>query len=166
MREPLKDKERLVHIVEAIDNVFRYTEGKSFEDMEKDDMMCYAVVYNILSVGEAAYHLSKMFRTKHPDTDWDTIIKMRNVLAHDYYKLKIQTVWEVVQHDLLPLKEQVNRYLTETDWDEWSKNEVVVIESVVHKSLIQTATRMKQKGYSDKEISSITGLSSEEISNL
>lgn len=150
----------------AADNVARYTEGKTFNDMQADDMMCYAVVYNIMSIGEAAYHLSKAFRKEHPETEWDIIVKMRNVLAHDYYKLKIQTVWEVVQSNIPPLREQIARYISETDWDEWEKNDVVIKETAVHKSLIQTALRMKNDGVDAKQISRYTGLPIDEIDAL
>ena len=87
--------------------------------MLADDMMCYAVVYNILAIGEAAYHLTKAFKREHPETEWEGIMRMSNVLAHDYFKLKLQTVWEVLEHDLHPLREQVARYLDEVDWEKW-----------------------------------------------
>lgn len=54
MREPLKDRERLQHILAAIERVNRYVKGKSFDDLLKDDMMYYAVVKNIEMMGEAA----------------------------------------------------------------------------------------------------------------
>ena len=166
MREPLKDRVRLEHIVASADNIMRYTKGKNYEDLLVDDMMCYAVVYNILAIGEAAYHLTKTFQKEHPETQWDSIMKMRNVLAHDYYKLKIQIVWEVIQHDLQPLREQVIRYLSETDWEEWENNEVAIFETATHKELVQTARRMKKDGMSDKLISRYTGLTVEEIETL
>ena len=109
MREPIKDRIRLEHIAEAANNISRYTSGKTYDDLLADDMMCYAVVYNILAIGEATYHLTRAFQQEHPETEWEDIMRMRNVLAHDYYKLKLQTVWEVVQHDLPPLREQVAR---------------------------------------------------------
>ena len=166
MREPLKDRIRLEHIAEAANNIARYTEGKTYDDLLSDDMMCYAVVYNILAIGEATYHLTKSFRVEHSETPWEVIIKMRNVLAHDYYKLKTQTVWEVVQHDIPPLRQQVVRYLEEVNWEEWEKNEVVIVESAVHKNLVQTARRMKKDGMDDRQISRYTGLSIEEIDAL
>ena len=129
-------------------------------------MMSYAVVYNILIIGEAANRLTKAFQAEHPETQWAEIMKMRNVLAHDYYKLKLQTVWEVVTNDLQPLHEQIANYLSNVDWDEWEKNEVVIRETAVHKSLMQTASRMKQRGYDLSEISKITGLKIEEIETL
>ena len=166
MREPLRDRERLEHIIAAADNIARYAEGKTYDDLQANDMMGYAVVYNILAIGEAAYKLTNAFRRTHPETQWNDIMLMRNVLAHDYYKLKLQTVWEVVQHDLPILREQVTRYLAETDWDEWEKNVVVVKETAAHKNLIQTATRMKRRGYDTDEICKITGLPREEIERL
>lgn len=166
MREPLKDRIRLEHIAEAANNITRYTEGKSYDDLMSDDMMCYAVVYNILAIGEAAYHLTKAFRTDHPETPWEVIIKMRNVLAHDYYKLKTQTVWEVVQNDIPPLRQQVIRYLKEVNWEEWEKNDVAIVESAVHKNIVQTARRMKKDGMDSRQISRYTGLSVEEIDIL
>ena len=166
MREPIKDRIRLEHIAAAAANIARYTEGKTYNDLLTDDMMCYAVVYNILSVGEAAYHLTKAFQREHPETPWEDIMKMRNILAHDYYKLKLQTVWEVVQHDLPPLRKQIIRYLAETDWDKWENNLVVVHETAAHKSLVQAAGRMKLRGYDIDEICKITGLPREEIESI
>ena len=60
----------------------------------------------------------------------------------------------------------MTRYLAETDWDEWENNVVVVKETAVHKNLVQTATRMKQRGYDTDEICKITGLPREEIDAL
>ena len=34
MREPLKDRERLEHILKSADNVLRYTEGKTFDNLK------------------------------------------------------------------------------------------------------------------------------------
>ena len=72
----------------------------------------------------------------------------------------------VIEDNLSPLREQVTRYLSETNWEEWEKNEQVIYESAVHKNLIQTATRMKSLGYETNEICKITGLSRDEIEGL
>ena len=51
MRELLRDKERLQHILEAIDRIIRYTSNKTYDDLVNDDMMYYAVVKNIEIIG-------------------------------------------------------------------------------------------------------------------
>ena len=91
---------------------------------------------------------------------------MRNILVHDYYKIRLNEVWKVVKEDLQQLREQVARSIAETDWEEWEKNEVVVVESAVHKNMVQTARRMKQRGYDTDEICKIMGLPREEIEAL
>ena len=93
-------------------------------------------------------------------------MSMRNILVHDYYKIKESQIRYVIEDDLTPLLEQVIRYLNETDWSEWEQNEQAKAETAVHKSLMQTAWRMKNKGYEVKEIMSITGLTEEEIEGL
>ena len=91
---------------------------------------------------------------------------MRHVLIHDYYQIDEDAVFYVIEDNLKPLRQQVARYLTETDWDEWEKNAVVIKETAVHKNLIQTAERMKKRGYDTDEICKITGLNRDEIENL
>ena len=126
-------------------------------------MNFYGIVKNIEIIGEAAYKLTKAFRIEHPETPWDDIIKMRHILIHDYFQIDEEAVIYVIEDNLHPLREQVARYLAETNWEEWEKNEVVITESATHKTLIQTATRMKSRGYGLDEICKITGLGRDEI---
>ena len=163
MREPVKDRDRLEHIIEAIDRVLGFADGKTIEQLEADNLKYYGIVKNIEIIGEAAYMLTKAFRQLHPETPWEFIAKMRHVLVHDYYQINTKEVYKVIRDDLHPLREQVTRYLAETDWDEWEKNEVAISESATHKALIQMATRMKSRGYDVDEICKITGLSRDEI---
>ena len=153
MRETVRDRERLEHILEAIDIILTYTVGKSKEELTSDKIRFYGLVKNIEIVS-------------HPDTPWDKIMKMRHVLIHDYYMIDEDTVYYVIEDDLQPLREQVTRYLADTDWEEWEKNEVVIQESTAYKTLMQTAQRMKKDGLPIKQISRYTGLTAEEIEGL
>ena len=125
MREPLKDKERLLHMIAAIDRILRYTEGKSYEDLVNDDMMYYAVVKNIEIIGEAANMLTTEFQTTHPDTPWKMVKGMRNYIVHEYFQIDDVVVWDVVTNNLLPLKQQLQSYLNSTDWEQWISQNVL-----------------------------------------
>ena len=166
MRENVRDRDRLEHIVEAITNILDFADGKTKEELEADKLRYYGIVKNIEIIGEASYKLTRAFCNQHPETPWEFIAKMRHVLIHDYYQIEPREVWKVIQDDLHPLRDQVAHYLAETDWDEWEKNAVVIKETAVHKNLVQTATRMKQRGYDTDEICKITGLPREEIDRL
>ncbi len=113
MRERIKDKDRLVHIIECIKHVNDFLRGKSFEEM-KADIMCYhAVVYNIMIIGEAANLLTREFRAEHPQTPWRDIVDMRNVLVHGYFTTSPLFIWETYTNDLPLLQEQINKYIEE-----------------------------------------------------
>jgi len=50
-----------VHIIEAIDNLFEFTNGISFEQYQRNKVLRFAVIKNLEIIGEAAYLLSKKF---------------------------------------------------------------------------------------------------------
>ena len=55
MREPLKDKGRLEHILASIERIERFMTGMTFDDLRKDEVTYYAVVKCIEIIGEASY---------------------------------------------------------------------------------------------------------------
>jgi uncharacterized protein with HEPN domain len=113
MREPLRDKERLEHMLAAAERVIRYTSGKSFENLKVDDMMYYAVVKNIEIIGEAANLLSSEFVDSHPATPWKQVRGMRNYIVHEYFQIDDVVVWGVVTEDIPVLRQQIIDYLDE-----------------------------------------------------
>ena len=166
MRETINDRNRLEHIIQAIDRILSFADGKSQDDLVADDLIYYGIVKNIEIIGEAANKLSRIFCNTYSDTPWAVISKMRHVLVHDYYQIDSNEIWKVIQEDIQPLREQVVRYLNDIDWDAWEKNEQVITETAAHKTLVQTAQRMKLRGYDVNEICKITGLSRDEIESL
>lgn len=113
MRERIRDLDRLNHILECIENVMNYLEGKSFEEMKGDRMCFHAVVYNIMVIGEAANMLTKEFRSSHEEVPWRDIIDMRNVLVHGYYVASPLFVWETYTDNLPEFKMQIEGFIAE-----------------------------------------------------
>lgn len=113
MREVLRDPGRLEQMLTNIDNAIRfYNDNRSIDFTEKD-LVFYALVKAVEIVGEAAYMLTDEFRRNHPDTPWRKIVGMRHILVHGYYQICKDDLLEVVQNDLPPLRQQIERYLKE-----------------------------------------------------
>lgn len=124
MREPAKDKGRLDHILECINNIFEFAEGKTFEQIEGDKMCYFAIVYQLVIIGEAANMLTKEFREARPQTPWREIVNMRNFIVHGYNVVDKNEVWSVIQDDLMPLKQQIEEYIEELSFtDEHLKDD-------------------------------------------
>lgn len=113
MRERIRDKSRLEHILQAIERIRRYTKGKTFDDFIADDMMYYAVVKNIEIIGEASNMLTEEFRNTHPDTPWKLVNGMRNYIVHEYFQVDNNVVCDVITGDLPFLEKQIIEYITE-----------------------------------------------------
>ena len=120
MRERIKDYDRLLHIMEAIANVFEFMEGKTVDDLTNDKLLFYGVVKNVEIIGEAAYMLTNEFKGQHPATPWIDIVGMRHVLVHGYYTASPLFIWDTYKNDLDVLRHQIESYISELqnhrDW--------------------------------------------------
>lgn len=122
MREKARDKGRLENIIEYSNNVSTLIEGYSMDAFLADKRTYYAVIKNVEIVGEAAYMLSKAFKELHPETPWSIVQGMRHVLVHDYANIDETELYNTAVNDIPVLRSQVERYLSETDWQEWENN--------------------------------------------
>ena len=113
MRERIKDHDRLLHIMEAIANVFEFMEGKTVDDLTNDKLLFYGVVKNVEIIGEAAYMLTNEFKGQHPATPWIDIVGMRHVLVHGYYTASPLFIWDTYKNDLDVLRHQIESYISE-----------------------------------------------------
>ncbi len=104
------DRERLLDIKEAIENVQKYA-SRGRDAFRKDELIQTWVLHHIQILGEAAARLSDEFQEKHSDIPWFKIIGMRNILVHDYFGIDIDAVWSVVENDLPVLSEQIGRLI-------------------------------------------------------
>jgi uncharacterized protein with HEPN domain len=107
MREKIRDKGRLEHILNAITNAIEFTKDVTYENFLNNKILFFAVVKNIEIIGEASYKLSKELKIANTLIDWEAIIGLRHVLVHGYYHISEERVWKIIQKDLLPLKEQI-----------------------------------------------------------
>ena len=68
--------------------------------------------------------LSSAFKEAHQEVAWRDIAGMRNFLVHEYFRVDSDTVWAVIHSEIVELKEQVSRFLSDTDWEKWEQNNV------------------------------------------
>lgn len=118
MREALRDPERLKHMMEAISNVREFSEGMTEEKLLNDKLHFYAIVKNLEIIGEAAYKLTKDFKSSHTEVPWRNIEGLRHVLVHDYYRISVKELWLVVQKDLDLLETQIQSLIDESRHEE------------------------------------------------
>ena len=165
MRERARDKGRLEDILEYSSNVTMLIEGYTLEELIADKRTYYSVVKNVEVVGEAAFMLTKAFKKEHPATPWKLVQGMRHVLVHDYATIDNRELYKTAVNDMVPLRQQVERYLAETDWNKWASIPDD-FDDIEEKEMIKVARRMKADGLAFDMIVKYTGLTVEEIEAL
>ena len=168
MREHSRDRGRLEDILKYAQNVEQIISGVSYEQFVADIRIYYSVMKNVEVIGEAANMLTRHFREEHCELPWRLIISMRNVLVHGYAQVSDADLWQTATNDIKPLSEQVQRYLDEIDWQQWALGEdpYTEIDNAGYKQAVESAQRMKTKGYPVADIVEITSLTAEEIERL
>lgn len=98
----------LYHIKESIEAIESYLKENP-EALISNRMVQKAVLYELVTIGEAANNLSDKLKAMHPEVPWRDIVDFRNVLAHHYWAISLEIVGKIIKdEDKLPtLKRQV-----------------------------------------------------------
>ena len=112
--DPLRVRDYLEHIAEAIANIQDYIAGMNAAAFMSDRKTQDAVVRNFEVIGEACNNVIKhhpQFAASHPDIPWNFAYEMRNALAHGYFKIDQGIVWRTIETDLPGLSKAVHAAL-------------------------------------------------------
>ena len=93
--------------------VLRYTEGMTCEDFIRDERTYDAVVRNLQIIGEVVKNVPMEFRDKYKQIEWRKIAGLRDILAHAYFSLEDEILWDVVENKVPILIEQIREILLE-----------------------------------------------------
>lgn len=108
MREEIRDRERIRHILDAIEMLERARVEHTKQDLIDDPIIFYGFSRGLEIIGEAVYMLTKEFKALYPQIPWRDIERFRHVIVHGYYKVNPNIVWGVIESDIDSLKEQIS----------------------------------------------------------
>jgi len=105
-----KDQHCIESIIEAIDRIIEYTAGiKSADDFNNDYRNFDATMMNFVVIGEMVDKISDELKTKHPEIEWIKIKGFRNIVAHDYFGIDAEEVWQIIKNKIPALKSDLKR---------------------------------------------------------
>ncbi len=97
-------------ILQACEDILNFTQAMhSADELQNDRRTFLAVIHSIEIIGEAARQTPKSFKEKHPEIPWRETIGLRNVIAHEYFGLDNEIIWDVIQTQIPKLAKQLRQ---------------------------------------------------------
>lgn len=107
----------VIDILNAISDIEEFCENQSFEQFAQDKKTQAAVIQKLTVIGEASNRISKELRDKHPEVEWNRIIRSRHILVHEYDMINLEVIWRVYQVYLPELKKSLDQILQSSSND-------------------------------------------------
>lgn len=108
MRDPLL---LLEDILECAEKISAYVEKVEKPSFMENGMLQDAVIRNLEIIGEASKGLPEAFRDQHDDIQWRKISALRNILAHAYFGIDNEIVWDLAIKEIPLLRNRVRKIL-------------------------------------------------------
>ena len=70
---------------------------------------------NLQILAESTQRLSHSLRELHPEVDWRSISGFRNVAVHEYLRIDVVRIWDIMEQDNPLLEQQIERIMSEMD---------------------------------------------------
>jgi uncharacterized protein with HEPN domain len=94
------DLARLVDIWLACRDVQEFASGVTEEQYRRDRKLQKALCMSLEIIGEAARAVSAEFKAKHPGVPWTEMTGLRHRIVHEYFRLDLDVIWEIVRADV------------------------------------------------------------------
>ena len=98
----------LADMQDASSKVVEFADGLSYEAFSSHGMAYHAIVRLMEIIGEAAKNIPDEVRERHLEVEWRRIGRARDLMAHHYFGLEDETLWEMVQQHVPELLAQLS----------------------------------------------------------
>jgi uncharacterized protein with HEPN domain len=110
MTRPQRD--RLRDIKDAITAIREYLTSAEHDPAQRDGILLHdALLFQFVIIGEAVKHLAPETRDAAPEIPWANIAGLRDLIAHECFRIDIARILEIVRRDLPPLEHAIDRLL-------------------------------------------------------
>ena len=107
----------LEDILQAIKKIEKYTNGLNCERFRSDEKSVDAVIRNLEIIGEASKNITSELKNKFPQIPWKKMMGLRNIVAHEYFSIDLNIIWEIASKNLPEVKPRIERILKKETGD-------------------------------------------------
>ena len=101
----------IADIIKSCDSIVEYVNGHTFESFSDDNLVIDAVARNLEIIGEAVKNIPSDTLATRPEINWSDVARFRDVIAHQYFRVKLTVVWNVIQEELDDIRSSASKLL-------------------------------------------------------
>jgi len=94
------DKYYLEKVITDIKYLIRVTKDVSKEELEDNETLLDSVMFRFIQISENLKRVSDDLRENNPNIPWHQAIGLRNKIVHEYGKIDLTIIYDVLKHDL------------------------------------------------------------------
>ena len=105
----------LEDILERTDRILKNSKGLTREQFEADPNVFEATLRHIEIIGEAVKNLPADVKDAYPNVPWRQIGRTRDILAHVYFAVSEERIWNIVSTEIPSLKVAIEQMIGDLD---------------------------------------------------
>ena len=108
----------LEDIRESCEKIIRFTQNVNFDEFVANEEKLYAIVHLLQIIGEAARSIPPAVRKTKPTLEWNEMIRLRNIVVHEYFHLDEKIIWNVIKEKIPAILGHIQSALSEGESDD------------------------------------------------
>lgn len=101
----------LTDIITSIDRIKDYVQDLEYQNFIINQLVTDAVLRNLEIIGEAVTGIDEKIKSEYSNILWRDIKDFRNIVAHKYFSINLERVWDIIENELDVLKEEIEKIL-------------------------------------------------------
>ena len=90
----------LEDMLTSMDRIKEYLGVMEFKKFKMTYMVVDAIIRNFEIIGEASKNVPTEIKVKYPEIPWKKMYGLRNLIAHEYFGIDYEMIWEIAKKNL------------------------------------------------------------------
>ena len=87
----------LEDMLQSMNRIEEYLGELDFQKFKMNYLVVDAIIRNLEVIGEASKNIPIDIQGKYPEIPWRKMVGLRNLIAHEYFGIDYEMIWEIAK---------------------------------------------------------------------